>query len=69
MPASPSVAALHSGSGVECSVASGRAERRGMVTAVFDEKLVVVISVCMGNHTICGNCGHNRSSLLYRNWA
>ena len=38
-----------------------------MATAVFDEKLVIVITVCRSKHTFCGNCGDNRGSLLYRN--
>jgi len=47
------------------------ADRSKMATAVFDEKMVVVISVCVcvRVNTFCRNCGHNRGSVLYRNWA
>ena len=54
---------------VKCCFVLSVAERSRMATAVFVEKLVVGISVCKGKHTFCRNCGHNRGSLLYRNWA
>jgi len=54
-----------------CCAVLPLADRSKMATAVFDEKMVVVISVCVcvRVNTFCRNCGHNRGSVLYRNWA